>query len=168
MPDIKNYYASSSDLTITLASLASDTNLLIGRQSSEVDNTTVRALDYLVSGKITTGTSPTGGSIEVWAVAAFDTLGTTYPDVITSAGDASKTWTSAAIKNGVARLVYSVGPSTTSNVGYPWSGVSIASIFGGTCPPRFVLFVVHSSGVALNATAGNHLIRVLPVYETVS
>ncbi len=168
MPDIKNFYVTHSDLTITAASLATDANLLIGRQTSEVDNTTLRALDYLCSGRITTGTSPTGGSIEVWAIAASDATGTAYPDVFTNGGDAARTWTNAAIKSGAARLIYAVNPTTTSNVGYTFSGVSIAGAFGGTCPPRFVLYLVHSSGVALNATAANHFIRVQPVYQTVS
>lgn len=167
MPDIKAFYGTPADVTITLASLASDTNLLAGRQSSEIDNTTVRALDYLISGKITTGTSPTGGSIEIWAVGSFDNVGL-YPDTITNAGDAAKTLTTGT-KTGFVRLVAAIAPNTTSNVTYPFAPISLASLFGSSvCPPRFVLFVVQSSGVALNATAANHQIRIQPVYETVS
>ena len=168
MPDIKNYYGTATDNTITLASLASDTTLVAGRQGTEVDNTVVRALDYLVSGKITTGTTPTVGSIELWAVASYDILGTTYPDVITNAGDAAKTWTTAAIKSGAARLLWSQTVTTTSNIAYPFSGLSVAGVFNGTCPARWVPFVVHGTVAALNATAANHLIRVLPVYGNVS
>ena len=171
MPDIKNFRATHFDLTVTVASMATDANLLIGRQSSEVDDTTVRALDYLCSGRITTGTNPTGGSIEVWVIAAFDSTGTAYPDVFTNGGDAARTWTNAAIKSGAARLVYSASPVTStagSDKGYSWSGFSIAGAFGGTLPPRFVFFVTHSTGVNLNATAANHFIRVQPVYQTVS
>jgi len=54
--DTKIAYGSSSNLTITLDSLASDTNFLAGRESTEIDNEYV---DYLLSGKVTTGTSPT-------------------------------------------------------------------------------------------------------------
>lgn len=168
MPDIRNAYPDHGDLTITLASLASDTNLLVGRQSTEVVNTTTKFIDFLISGRITTGTSPTGGTIEVWAVAAFDTLGTTYPDTVTNAGDLVRTWTNSVIKNSAAKLIYSVSPTTVNNISYPWSGISIAGLYNGTCPPRFVVYVTQSTGVALNSTASNHLIRLQPVYRTVS
>ena len=39
MADQKIAYGSSAALTITLASLASDTNLLAGRESTAIDNT---------------------------------------------------------------------------------------------------------------------------------
>jgi hypothetical protein len=167
MADIRQAYGTAADATITLASFASDTNLLAGRQSNAVDNTSALALDYLVSGKITTGTSPTASrQIEVWAVGSWD--GSNYPDVITGAGDASKTVTSSDIKNSICRLVAVMATSSTSNVTYHFGPVSIASAFGGVCPPKFVLFVVHNTAVALNATAGNHQIRLLPCYETVA
>lgn len=167
MPDIRNYYAASSDITITLASLASDTNLLIGRQSSVIDNRTTRALDYVVGGKITTGTTPTAArSIEVWAIGTAD--GVNWPDVWTDAGDAAKTATSADIKAASCRLIASMATDATSNRTYSFAPVSIAAAFGGTLPPEFVVWVVQSTGVALNATAANHLFRVTPVYRTVS
>ena len=58
MADLKLSYGTASDLTITLASLATDANLLTGRESAAIDNTSALVLDYLVSGKITSGTSP--------------------------------------------------------------------------------------------------------------
>ncbi|NBW19056.1 MAG: hypothetical protein EBR82_64880 [Caulobacteraceae bacterium] len=74
MADVKIYYVSPSDATITLASLASDTNLLAGRESNAIDNSSNLYLDYLISGKVTTGTSPTTArSIEVWAVGSWIT-----------------------------------------------------------------------------------------------
>jgi hypothetical protein len=166
VPDIKVAYASPSDATITLASLASDTNLLTGRESAAIDNSTTLALDYLVSGKIRTGTSPTASrSIEVWAVGSWD--GTNWPDVFDGT-ESAETITSADIKASICRLVAAVTTSATSNVDYPFGPVSIASLFGGVVPPKFVLFVTHSTGVALNSTAGNHQIRIQPVYETVT
>ena len=52
-------YNADAALTFTLASLASSASLVAGRESTAVDNGTTLAVDYLVSGKITTGTSPT-------------------------------------------------------------------------------------------------------------
>ena len=166
MADIKANYPAASDATITLASLASDTSLLAGRESSEVANTSNLYLDYLISGKITTGTTPTVSRvIEVWAIGSWD--GTNWPDVFDGT-DSAETITSADIKNSVCRLVASMVVSATSNVTYPFGPVSLASLFGGVVPPKFAFFVTHSTAVALNATAANHQIRIQPYYETVT
>ena len=165
MPDIKIAYGSAFDLTITLTSLASDTNLLAGRESAAIDNTTDKNLDYLISGKITTGTSPTAArSIQIWAVASFD--GTSWPDVFDGT-DSDETISLANIKNSsVCRLVDELSTTATSDEDYYFSGVSIARLFNSV-PPKFVLFVTHNTGQPLHATAGNHVIRVQPVYRTV-
>lgn len=164
--DIKVVYGTAADATITLASLATDSTKLTGRESTLIDNTTALVLDYLVSGKITTGTSPTTAkTIEVWCVGSWD--GTSWPDVFDGT-DSAETVTSADIKASVCRLVASMTTSATSNVTYHFGPCSIASLFGGIVPPKFVFFVTHDTAVNLNATAGNHQIRVQPVYENVA
>ena len=166
MADLKLAYGTASDVTITLASLATDANLLTGRESTAINNTTDLVLDYLVSGKITAGTSPTAAkSIEVWAVGSWD--GTNWPDVFDGT-DSAETITSADIKVSVCRFVAAMATSSTSNVAYHFGPVSLAAAFGGVLPPKIVLFVTHSTAVALNATAGNHQIRLQPVYQTVN
>lgn len=166
MADIKLAYGTAADATITLASLASDTNLLAGQESNSVDNTSTLVLDYLISGKITAGTSPTAvRSIEVWAVGSWD--GTNWPDVFDGTGSA-ETITSADIKASVCRLIAVMATASTTDRTYHFGPVSLAAAFGGVVPPKFVLFVVHNTGVALNSTAGNHQIRLQPVYETVT
>lgn len=159
---IKSLYPSTSSvaLTLTLASLATDSSLLAGRASTAVDNTTNVDLDHLVSGFITSGTTPTANTyIEVWAYASYQTAsGTpTYPDSITGS-DAAKTMTSLGIKGSALRPVASMlVDSTTSNRAYPFAPVSIASLFG-SMPKFWGIFVVQSTGVALNSTGGNHVI----------
>jgi hypothetical protein len=166
MADLKLAYGTASDLTITLASLSTDANLLTGRESTAIDNTSALVLDYLVSGKITSGTSPTAAkSIEVWAVGSWD--GTNWPDVFDGT-DSAETITSADIKASVCRFVAAMATSSTSNVAYHFGPVSLAAAFGGVLPPKIVLFVTHSTAVALNATAGNHQIRLQPVYQTIN
>jgi len=166
MADIRVAYGTASDFTITLASLASDTNLLAGRESATLDNTTTLALDYLISGKITAGTNPTAArSIEVWAVGSWD--GTTWPDVFDGT-DSAETITSADIKTSICRLIAAMATANTSDRTYPFGPVSLAAAFGGVVPPKCVIFVVHNTGVNLNSTAGNHQIRIQPVYETVA
>ena len=166
MADLKLSYPAASDLTITLASLASDTNLLTGRESATIDNSTNLYLDILISGKITAGTSPTASrSIEVWAVGSWD--GTNWPDVFDGT-ESAETITSADIKASVCRFVAAMATANTSDRTYHFGPVSLASAFGGTLPPKVVLFVTHSTGVALNSTAGNHQIRLQPVFQTIN
>ena len=166
MADLKLAYGTASDVTITLASLASDANLLTGRESATIDNTANLYLDILISGKITAGTSPTASrSIEVWAVGSWD--GTSWPDVFDGT-ESAETITSADIKASVCRFVAAMATANTSDRTYHFGPVSLASAFGGTLPPKVVLFVTHSTAVALNSTAGNHQIRLQPVYQTVN
>ena len=166
MADLKLSYPAASDLTITLASLASDTNLLTGRESATIDNSTNLYLDILISGKITAGTSPTASrSIEVWAVGSWD--GTNWPDVFDGT-ESAETITSADIKASVTRYIAAMATANTSDRTYHFGPVSLASAFGGTLPPKVVLFVTHSTGQNLNSTAGNHQIRLQPVYQTIN
>mgnify|MGYP006279925713 CR=1 FL=1 len=161
MGQAKTTYVTAQDLTITIASLASDTNLLIGRQSNEWDNTTNGYRDAWVSGKITTGTTPTAGSIEVWAVGYN---GTSYADAFSTA-DAARTISSAVIKQGVCRLVAQFANTTTSNAVHEFGPRLLSDVFMGDVPQKVVFFVTHSSVAALNATAANHFLRIQPVYD---
>jgi len=166
MADLKLAYGTASDLTITLASMATDTNLLTGRESATIDNSANLFLDYLVSGKITAGTSPTAArSIEVWAVGSWD--GTSWPDVFDGT-ESAETITSADIKASICRFVAAMATANTSDRTYHFGPVSLAAAFGGTLPPKVVLFVTHSTGQNLNSTAGNHQIRLQPVFQTVN
>lgn len=165
MADLKLAYGTASDVTITLASLASDTSLLTGRESTAVDNTSSLVLDYLISGKITTGTGPTTGrSIEVWAVGSWD--GTNWPEVFD--GTDSAETTTAEMKPSICRFIAAIATTATADRAYHFGPVSLASAFGGTLPPKFVFFVTHSTGSNLNGTAGNQQIRLQPVYQTIN
>lgn len=162
MAAIKSAYPSTSSVAVavTLASLASDATLLVGRASTAVDNTVNLDLDHLVSGVITAGTTPTvSKSIEIWAWASFKTAAgvPSYPDAITGT-DAAKTITSANIKNLALRQVATITTDATSDRAYHFAPVSIASLFGAM-PKFWGIFVTQSSVAALNATAGNHVIE---------
>lgn len=157
-------YGSKTTITAAVASLASDTNLLAGIESSVIDNTTDGFDDILLSGKSTTGTSPTASrQIEVWAV-AWD--GANWPDVFDGTTSA-ETITSSDIKNAICKPVAILATNNTSDRTYHYSGVSARAVFGGELPSKFVLFQVHNTGVALNATAGNHEHSYMGVYNQV-
>jgi hypothetical protein len=161
---IKIEYASSSALTITLASLATSSTKLVGRESGAVDNTSNKYVDYLIAGKITTGTSPTAAkSIEVHVIGLMED--STYPDVFDGT-DSAETITNAEIKASICRQVAYIQTTSTSDVTYGFGPVSVASRFGGVMPKKFVVFVTHDTAVNLNSTGGNQAIHITPVYYT--
>ena len=165
MPNnILKKYGSKTTLTAAVASLASDTNLLAGIESSVIDNTTDGFDDILVSGKITTGTSPTASrQIEVWAV-AWD--GANWPDVFDGTTSA-ETITSSDIKNAICKPVAILATNNTSDRTYHFTGASLREAFRGELPSKVVLFVVHNTGVNLNSTAGNHELSYVGIYPQV-
>lgn len=160
--DIKVKYPSTSsvDLTITLASLATGSSgvFTAGQESTAVDNTSNLDLDHLLSGKITTGTTPTvSRSINVYAYANLSSASGTpaYPDVL-DGSDSAETFTSANVMNSAVKFVASITVDATSDRAYYFGPVSIASLFGGVLPKFWGVYVAHDTAVNLNATAGNH------------
>lgn len=144
--------------TITLASLASDTNLVAGREGTAIDNAgTDQAIDASVGGKVTTGTSPTASrQIEIWAAGSYD--GTTFSGGATGS-DANLT----PSEKTVLKLLTIIPTVNTSNKTYQWGPFSVAQAFGGVMPRKWSVFVVHNTGVALNSTGGNHEVKHTPV-----
>jgi len=57
--------------------------------------------------------------------------------------------------------------NNTSDRTYHYSGVSARAVFGGELPSKFVLFIVHNTGVNLNSTAGNHEFSYVGIYPQV-
>lgn len=141
-------YGTPTAMTITLASLASSATA--GRESTAVDNSSTLAIDYLVGGKITSGTTPTANNvIEVWAYGTYD--GTEYTGAATGS-DAGLTPSG----KGLMKLIDIIYVTATSNVAYKFGPVSVANLFGGVCPQKWGVFVLNTSAVALNSTGGNH------------
>lgn len=169
MADIKLVYGTPAAVTIGLATgpLASDANFLAGRESTAIDNGTERALDYEISGKITVGTSPTTAKeLRVYVVGLMDDT-PTWPDGFTGS-DANKTVSTAGTRDAACRLAAVIATVATSDQGYWFGPISVAALFGGLVPKKFLVWVVHNTGVALNSTAGNHVIKVRPIYEAVA
>jgi hypothetical protein len=158
--DLKiKYPASNADtvaMTITLASLASST-AWAGRASTAVDNRTNLDLDHVVSGKFKLGTSPTvSKTVQVYAYAPISIAsGTpTYPDSITGT-DANKTMTSANVAISCLKFLWAGTTDATTGLVLFMPPTSIAQAFG-CVPPFWGLFVVHDSGVNLDATEASH------------
>ena len=162
----KQNFVTAADMTITLASLASDTNLLQGREATAIDTRTNGYADYLVSGKITTGSSaPTvNRSIEIWFI-GWD--GSGWPDVFDGT-DSDETISLASVKASICRFCANIIVTASANEDYYFGPVSVAQAFGGRLPGQFTVFVTQNTAQALSATAGNHYIRVQAIYDTIS
>lgn len=154
MADLKIKYANAATITISPASLATSSTRVAGRESTAVDNSTNLYLDALVSGKITTGTSPTGGFIDIWVYASHDET-PTYMDVLDGT-DSAETFNDENSRNSAMKLGAVIAPDTTSDQVYWVAPFSVAALFGGVLPRFWGLFIAHSTGVNLNSTAGNH------------
>lgn len=155
-------YGTKVTMTITLAALAQDaTNIIIGRQSTIVDNkNTDLAIDALIGGLVTTGTTSTAGKqIEIWAFGSFDGAGS--GGFSGSAGAADAAFTPDEKTN--LKLLAIIPVGGTANKGYRWGPLSVAQAFGGVLPVQWGVYVVHNTGGALHATAGNHRIEYIPV-----
>lgn len=164
MTDIKQAYIASSALTISLASLATDANLLAGRESSAYDCTTDKPLDVMLGGTIMTGTTPTTGKeIRVYCIGTI--ADSSWPDVFDGT-DSAETISTAGTRDSIGKLAAVIATTSTSNQAYYFGPVSVASLFGGTLPQKFVVFVTHNTAVNLHATGGNHVISITPTYET--
>ncbi len=157
-------YANSAALACTLASLASTTaDPPVGVESDGYDVASSNLPDdLLLDGKITTGSSPTAGKIEIWAWgSAYDGSTRRFP--------AGATGSNAGLTPGswwkdVLFPVLVIRTSATSNVTYTFAGVSLLAKFRGLfLPERVGLFVHHNTVAALHATGGNHELRVTKV-----
>lgn len=162
MADFKSKYPSTSStaLAITLASLATSSTRLVGRESTAVDNTTNLDLDHLLSGRIMVGSSSltANKAIEIWVYApvAMTTGTPTYPDVLDGT-DSDETFANDGQKNASLRLAATIYPATTSGLIYYVGPVSIAALFGGVMPPFWGVFVTHDTGVALDSGGTTYL-----------
>lgn len=150
-------YSPNTTITCSVASLATNSTFVAGRGSTEIDNTGNLYVDAIVQGVVTVGTTPTiNTAINVFVYGANTSLGTTNIDTITGT-DGAVTLTNTGVLYSALRLGASITVlATTSDIDYFISPFSVAQLFGGVMPKYWGLYVSHNTGVALNATAGNH------------
>lgn len=150
-------YSAVTTITCGVASTATSSTLVAGRESNEIDNTSNKYVDALLQGKVTVGTTPTINTrIAVYVWGSHTSLVTTTRDVLDGA-DSAETLTSAGVRDSFLRVAATmVVDATTSDRTYEFGPVSVAQIFGGVLPQYWGLFVSHDTGVNLNSTAGNH------------
>lgn len=159
MATIKPLYAAPFNLAASLtalASLATSSGLTAGWQSDIIDNRTNLYDDVLISGIVRVGTTPTVNTqINIYAWSELEDTGPSRPDSFGTTA-AARSITSAGVGQGYLRFLASLNvDATTTDRDYPFGMLSLAALFGGTIPPQWGLWIVHNTGVALNATSTN-------------
>lgn len=160
MSVLKPSYGATQTITITTNGLVSDTNLLAGRQSAQVDNeTSLLAADALLGGEIpTSGTPTTNTVIEVWVWGSWD--GGTTRTAGAGTTDAAFSPGSTGVKNLMA-LATVIHQSDATARSYFFGPISVAQLFGGRLPDRWGVYVVHNTGQNL----GTGTIKYRPVQD---
>jgi hypothetical protein len=151
-------YGAAKTLTMTLASLASDANLLAGRECTAANQNTDQAVDAMVGGRFQLGTSPTTAKqVEVWAIGSYD-------GVVMTAGatGVDANFAPVATSKPLMKLLQIIPTDAVSNHVYPWGPLSVAQAFGGTLPLLWSIFIVHNTGVAF-AASGTFEVKYTPV-----
>ena len=152
--DLKLKYSTALTPTVTnLQSLASSSTFLAGWTSAWIDNTTVLALDYLATANIAAGTTPTAGSVRVYAYAQHSD-GATAPSLFsagTAGTEGAATITDTEMRDASLVLLWSSDIDTTTNDNYTMPPRSIAQAFGQV-PRKFALFIAHDTVAALRST----------------
>jgi hypothetical protein len=150
-----NKYAADTNFTITLASLANSAT--VGRQSTLVDNTSNKYLSALVYLSIKMGTAPTANTpIFVYLIRSNNNA-----PIIDDGG----TTTDAGITINNAQLLGVINCSATTT-GAVYVGIFDTSQLG-PLGPKWGIAVVNNTGVALDATEGNHLKTFIGVSRTI-
>ena len=155
-------FPGTTTLTISAASLASDANLVAGRASASVDNSSNLDIDHIVGGFLTTGTTPTAArQIEVWVAPSVDGGSSNFAGGATGS-DANLT----PQEKTLMKLLTIIPTSSTSNQQYNFGPFSVAQACGGTMPQFYVIYIVQNTGANLHATAGNHVVKAQRVKYT--
>jgi hypothetical protein len=153
--DVKLAYAASANLTVTnLNSLATSSTWVAGWESAAIDNTTNLYTDYRVTAKITVAAaSLTAGEIRMYLVAMLDD--STWPDVFDGT-ESAETVTDTEMRDAICRLAAVTQTDTTNSDVYYLECPSVAAVFNGNLPAKFVVFITHSTGQNL-AASGNQV-----------
>ena len=154
MADIKTAYGSKTTITCTLTSLGNNDS----RESTVVDNTTTKFLNALLRIKTKGNDASSTGTLLIYGYAALGD--TTYTDAATGSDAA---FTSANIRNAVLIGAVQLNANTSA---VTWGPRSIAWAFGDVLPDKWGLIFQNSSGAALSATAGDHVIEFEGSYLT--
>lgn len=154
MPGIRPVFGTINRLSTfeaNLANLASNIDLLNGTCSEIIDVSATPVLDVIVQGSARLGTTITSGrSLGLYVIAQVNDA-PTWPTGVTP-GAALNFASTDARANSTVFASMSYIPVTTNNADYGFKPFSIASLFMGVLPRRFLLWLAQNSNANLNAS----------------
>lgn len=150
-------YRASTTITISPQNVASSSNLVNGVESDVYDNTTNQDDDVLIGGTWTAGTTPTINTNVLIFIAAIRDDAPTYHGPLDGTASAENM---AGVGSYEAYLklggVVTIDVNTSNRV-YDVGPFSVAELFAGNMPNKFVVWITHNTAVNSNSTAGNHV-----------
>ena len=165
--DVKLVYAASSALTQTnLDGLASSASHVAGWESGEIDNTSNLYLDYRVTATLTVESAGlSAGQIRMYLVGPLND--TTWPTPFDGT-ESAETIADSEQRDAICRLAASTDTDTGASEVYYLECPSVAAVFGGNLPKKFVVFITQSTGAALETTGDPNQVYVTGVYANVA
>lgn len=167
--DIKLSYGSSTSFTVTnLHSLAASQTWVAGWESNAVDNTSNLYQDYLISGLVKTAASNNQvGSVLVYIVALI--ADAVWPGVFDGT-ESAETISLAGQRDAVCKLGAMISVTNAASTEYAFGPFSVASLFGGVCPSKFVVFITGNATTTTTAqfAADTNIVTYKGVYSTVA
>jgi hypothetical protein len=167
--DVKIAYAASASFTVTnLHSLASSQTWVAGWESNEVDNTTNLYTDYLISGLVKTAAANNQvGEVRVYVVAKI--ADAVWPDVFDGT-ESAETVASVGIRDAICRMGALIRVTADASISYPFGPFSVASLFGGVLPSKFVVFITGNATTTTTAqfASDTNIVTYKGVYHNVA
>lgn len=155
MTTLTQTYSSDTAITFDISSLGSSASFVAGRESSEVDNTTNKYVDCLVTVDGITGhasTAPTIGQyIGLWVWGSDTSLATTPIDVLDGT-DSAETLSHVSVLNSLRFAGAATVTVATAGLKYYIMPFSVAQLFGGIMPKFWGLYLAHNHTGALAAS----------------
>lgn len=160
-----NYGTDAAFTQTNLDGIASSATWVAGWTSAAVDNTSTKAIDYLLTGQFQVESSGlSAGVINVYVYASLNDT-PTWPDLFsagTEGTEGTATLHDTEIRD-TLRLAASIVTDTTASRNYAFLPVSVAALFGGVVPPYWAVFVAQSTGTTLETTGDPNQLYYAPI-----
>ena len=148
-------YGSDTAITFDVSSLGASATFVAGRESTQIDNTTDKFIDCMVTCNGITGhasTAPTIGQyIGLWLWGSDVSLATTPIDTLDGT-DSAETLGHVSVLNSLKLVASPAVTVATAGLVYYIQPFSVADFFGGNLPKFWGLYLAHNHTGALAAS----------------
>lgn len=147
-------YGADTAITFDISSLATSSTFVAGRESTQIDNTTNKFMDAIVTCDGITGhasTAPTiGQMITLYLWGSDVSLATTPIDTLDGT-DSAETLSHVSVLNSLKFVAAPTVTVATAALVYYIQPFSVAQLFGGVMPKFWGLYLAHNHTGALAA-----------------